>query len=590
MKKLLVFFLFISSAAMAQLPNYMTPEEKSIMNSYLISARTHTSPSAMMSPPASQVRASAEWEEIDGLMVTWDSYTNILREIVRAARLETQVYIICGPSCNGTDSTSVKTYLTSGGVPLSNIHFVYTGCNSVWARDYGQWNVYTNDVDSLLLIDWIYNRPRPLDDVIPQAIANVFNLPLYSMNQSPNDLCNTGGNFMVDGFGTGFASDLIVDENDGSGPYAITYPTHTIPQIDSLMNDFMGLTRYIKMTTLPYDGIHHIDMHMKLLDEETLLIGQYPANVADGPQIEANLQYILSNFNSVYGTPYKIIRIVMPPDGSGNYPDQFGNYITYTNSVFVNKTVILPTYTQQYDTTALRIYREALPGYTIVGINCNSIIPASGAIHCITKEIASGSPLLISHQPLNDTYDAVNPYQVDARIQHRSGIASADIYYRTDTTQPYLSVPMTQNSNPIYWTGFIPAQPAGTRVYYYVHATAVSGKQQVRPMPAPAGYWAFNVLASTLVPENISEQITLQEIFPNPSHGITCIPVASLKVMKADVSLYDITGRKVQNIFSGTLRKGDNKFFINSIGMNPGVYMVVLTAGGWQETGKLVIR
>jgi hypothetical protein len=280
----------------------------------------------------------------------------------------------------------------------------------------------------------------------------------------------------------------------------------------------------------------------------------------------------------------------MPPDGSGNYPDQFGNYITYTNSVFVNKTVILPTYTQQYDTTALRIYREALPGYTIVGINCNSIIPASGAIHCITKEIASGSPLLISHQPLNDTYDAVNPCQVDARIQHRSGIASADIYYRTDTTQPYLSVPMTQNSNPIYWTGFIPAQPAGTRVYYYIHAAAVSGKQQVRPMPAPAGYWAFNVLASTLVPENISEQITLQEIFPNPSHGITCIPVASLKAIKADVSLYDITGRKVQNIFSGMLRKGDNKFFINSVGMNPGVYMVVLTAGSWQETGKLVIR
>lgn len=36
----------------------------------------------------------------------------------------------------------------------------------------------------------------------------------------------------------------------------------------------MGIERYIKMQTLPYDGIHHIDMHMKLLDEETLLVGQ----------------------------------------------------------------------------------------------------------------------------------------------------------------------------------------------------------------------------------------------------------------------------------------------------------------------------
>ena len=35
------------------------------------------------------------------------------------------------------------------------------------------------------------------------------------------------------------------------------------------------------MPTLPYDGIHHIDMHMKLLDEETLLVSEYPDGVAD---------------------------------------------------------------------------------------------------------------------------------------------------------------------------------------------------------------------------------------------------------------------------------------------------------------------
>ena len=38
------------------------------------------------------------------------------------------------------------------------------------------------------------------------------------------------------------------------------------------MKKFMGIERYIKMETLPYDEIHHIDMHMKLLDEETILM------------------------------------------------------------------------------------------------------------------------------------------------------------------------------------------------------------------------------------------------------------------------------------------------------------------------------
>src|SRR5690348_6032002 len=108
----------------------------------------------------------------------------------------------------------------------------------------------------------------------------------------------------------------------------------------------------------------------------------------------------------------------MPPDAGGDYPNTGGDYRTYTNAVFVNKTIILPTYTQQYDTTAVRIYREALPGYNIQSINCNSIIPASGAIHCITKEVASADPLLISHQPLHDTYNTTTPYQVNALIKH----------------------------------------------------------------------------------------------------------------------------------------------------------------------------
>ena len=62
-------------------------------------------------------------------------------------------------------------------------------------------------------------------------------------------------------------------------------------------------------TVLTFDAIHHIDMHMKLLNEETLLVGEFPLNVSDGPQIEMNIQYIQDNFTSVYGTPYKIVRI-----------------------------------------------------------------------------------------------------------------------------------------------------------------------------------------------------------------------------------------------------------------------------------------
>ena len=62
------------------------------------------------------------------------------------------------------------------------------------------------------MIDWIYNRPRPLDDESPQFIANYYDYELYNTNTGNTQLVNTGGNFMSDGMGNAFASNLILEE------------------------------------------------------------------------------------------------------------------------------------------------------------------------------------------------------------------------------------------------------------------------------------------------------------------------------------------------------------------------------------------
>lgn len=353
----------------------------------------------------------------------------------------------------------------------------------------------------------------------------------------------------------------------------------------------MGIDRYIKMPTLPYDQIHHIDMHMKLLDEETILMGEYPAGIADGTQIEANLQYVLTNFNSVFGTPYKVIRIPMPPDNSGSYPNAGGDYRTYANAVFVNKTIILPIYQEQYDTTALRIWRESLPGYTITGIDCNSMISALGAIHCITKEVCSSDPLLISHQALHDTYNTSIAYEVNARILHRSGISAATIYYRTDTLLPFQSASMTMTApGNDTWTGHIPAQNAGSTVYYFIESNSMSGKNQVRPLPAPLGYWKFNVLLNTGL-KNVSliSSPVLKSIFPNPSKGITCIPVYSEKNMHINLSVTNLLGQMEEDVFSGNVI-GEKKFFINTTEWEAGVYLISLSSLEKTTQQKLIVR
>ena len=275
-----VFTLFLTMNVHSQdLPHRMTEEEAILWKSY-----NHPFNPLFSDPPTTPVRGMAEWEELQGVIITWRSFYTILKEVVDYAQEEGIVYIIC------SDSNSVKAYLTNSGVPLHNLKYLITPSNSIWVRDYGPWTAYSNSADTLNIIDWIYNRPRPLDDVTPEFFANYINVPIYQTTTNPYNLIHTGGNLFIDGHGTAFSSNLIIDEN----------PAKTEAEIDTIMKKFLGIDQYIKLTNLPYDVIHHIDMHMKLLDEETLLVGEYPPGVADGPQIEANLQYILQNYSDLF--------------------------------------------------------------------------------------------------------------------------------------------------------------------------------------------------------------------------------------------------------------------------------------------------
>lgn len=574
-----VLWCFTASAQEVDLPRSLTTEEKAALPFYeppyvQFDSRSF---SAQVLPPGKIVRNMAEWEESQGYMITWRSYPSMLREIVRYGKEECRMYIVT------TNPSSVISDLNSNGIDTTNVTFINAPSNSVWVRDYGQNTVYTNDVDSLLFVDWVYNRPRPSDDTVPMALARHLNVPVYLTTQSPNKLVATGGNWMSDGMGTAFSSDLIVHENKTGGGFGNNL---TETAIDTIALKYMGINRYIKMDTLPHDGIHHIDMHMKLLDEETIMVGEYPAGIADGPQIEANLQYVLSNFKTSFGTDWRVVRIPMPSD-NGAWPSGSGRYFTYTNASFINKTIIVPTYNIAADNNALKIWREACPGYKVIGINSTASIGASGALHCITHEIGVNNPLLITHQRLRDTYNTTTPYQLSATIKHRQGISNATLYYTTDTTQPYQSVNMTHITGTDVFEAAIPPQPAGTEVFYYIRATSYTNKVQQRPITAPQGFYQFKVLGTVGVNE---QQVEPGVMYPNPSKGITCIPVHSNYPLPVTISCYNTLGALVEHVYQGDVKQGDNNFFIHTASYSPGVYFIRVQSAGQEWTQKLIVR
>ncbi len=539
-------------------------------------------------PPPYPVRHMAEWEELQALAITWRSFPGILTEIAYHAAQEVKVTIFCNTE---TVKANAENSLLNAGANMDNIEFVIAPNNSIWIRDYGPNCIYKNDVEELNFVDWVYNRNRPDDDDLPLSVASYFGLPLYSTSEPPYRLVNTGGNFTSDGRGNAFASKLIFEDNGPNSDF--TDAPLSEAEIDGILDDFMGIQRYTKLETLLFDKIHHIDMHMRLLDEETLMVGQYPTGIADGPQIEANLQYVLDNFMSCYGTPYKVVRIVQPPASNGLYPNFGGDYRTYTNSVFVNKTILVPVYEEKYDTTALRIYKEQFPGYKVVGIDCNDIIPYSGALHCITKEIGATDPLWITHQrhpdvEENDLFTA-SGYTITAGLKHKSGIAGATVYYTVDTTADYQPLQMQPNGNPVEWTVNIPHQPDNSIVYYYISGTSNSQKSGIRPLAAPDGHYKFRVsqIVSSIA---VVQAPMFKPIYPNPAKATTVVPVQANTPTYAEISLHDIHGQAIESIFTGQLSIGDSRFYFDASVLPAGVYFVTMRTASNLSSQKLVVR
>jgi agmatine/peptidylarginine deiminase len=529
----LPLILLVAQMGFAQdavLPKGLTEAEKLQLSTFSFRRQ------ALSPPPETPVRAAAEWEEVEYLVITWvPAYQNILRQIVAVGVTECKVIVTTD------NAASVSAYLASNGIPLDNVIFMNAPYDSIWIRDYGGNTVYSNAVGERALTDWIYNRPRPSDNVMPSAHAALVGVPIYVTDTGLNDLVNTGGNYMSDGLGNAFASELILEENEAGNPYGVSAKTEE--EIDGIMQSYMGISNYIKMPVLPYDGIHHIDMHMKLLDEETLLVARYPAGVADGPQIEANLAEVLANEMSPFGTPYKVYRIDSPPSAGGLYQSNGGAYRTFTNSVFVNGSILIPLYRPEVDVAALAIYQQLLPGYNVVGIDVDNagenLINSSGAIHCITHTIGVADPLWIVHQPVASATPG-STVAINAMIRHGSGIAAAAVFWREMGTANWNALPMIGLADNV-WTTDLPIPANGNDVEYYIHATAVSGKELSRPIVAPDGYW-------TIVTEQLSAEdwasAHISQPYPNPARDRVSVNLDRIDGRIA-VSVSDVLGQRL---------------------------------------------
>ena len=263
-------------------------------------------------------------------------------------------------------------------------------------------------------------------------------------------------------------------------------------------------------------------------------------------RIEANIQHLLRNFKTSFGNDFKIHRIPMPADRNGNYPDEpsgcseigKGCYYTYTNALFINELILVPIYFdgEGTDKVALEIWKNLMPGYEIVGIDCSEIIKEYGAVHCITKEIGVADPLRIVHEKIKSGCENQETEFI-AKVQHLSGIDEVKIFYSINETGIFDSIEMLESIDN-QWITTIPGFNKGDKISYFIEAIANNGKKMKRPIVGEKGAWKFKVECDVSSTSSVlNNQIN---IFPNPTGAF--IEISSEMSEIADFTLFDQMG------------------------------------------------
>ena len=530
-------------------PHHATAEER-LMIPYL-SQQAHLRDAVY---PAAPVTAVAEFQPMGGVMIGYP--LGIPAALVRELSLITQVKVLVN---SAADSAEAEDYFSNQQVNMANVQFWLIEHDSYWTRDYGPWFVIDGH-DSVGVVDFVYNRPqRPLDDATLETVTELLGVNRYEM-----PLVHTGGNYMVDGYGTAASTMLVLQEN----------PAETESSILSMTQNYLGIDNYMILPDPLGEYIAHIDCWGKFLDVDKVLIAKVPANDPRYSNYEAVAQ-TFADAVTPWGNHYQVYRVYANPNAYQATP--------YTNSLILNDHVFVPVTGNSHDNEAIAVYQQAMPGYTIVPIMQSSYTPwqSTDALHCRTHELADLGMLYLKHYPLlgeknlEELMDNMMTVSVDIKALSGANLVSDSlrIYFRINhgTWQNASLHHTTDNEYTFSFASINYAWQNGDTVEYYLFAKDESGRVEKHPYIGAADPHVFTITGEVGVTERESLQM---RVYPNPATETVFVTLDGDAEID-NITLYDLQGRIVGANNNSPLQTGSANLNVKSL--PAGIYLLHVT-------------
>ena len=110
-------------------------------------------------------------------------------------------------------------------------------------------------------------------------------------------------------------------------------------------------------------------------------------------------------------------------------------------------------------------------------------------------------------------------------------------------------------------------------------------------MPAPAGWWAFDVVDEFVGLDDLAAESPWQAIYPNPARAVTCLELNLPQATQGIVTMHNTMGQLVQTLHDGVLDRGVQRVFVDAARLAPGPYLVTFsTEQGQRWTERLVVE
>lgn len=514
----------------------------------------------------SQRRMVAEWEPAYGTLIRWP--LGIPADLVVELARNDSLYVLVETAAQQSQATYT---FSSYGVNMNHCRFIMANTYSHWTRDWGPHYVFDeNGIAGIAdpMFDgypWVpgcnsKSFTAPLremrgyeeDDAINITLAEEFGLPLISF---PAYL--TGGNIMTDGQGRAVSTRQMIDE---SAPFCNENCFLTQAA------DLLGIQHYFITENPEINGIQHIDCYAKFLDEERILVKDLPVNHPEYGCVRQLTDYLASQ-TSCYGRPYEIHRIYCPVINGIEVP-------AYTNSLIINKKVLVPLFGIPQDEQAMQTYRDLMPGYEVIGFTGSWYY--YDALHCRTMGIFDPQMLVMRHKPPR-LAAADFPLNMIVKIDDRSETGlipeSLNLYWREQGNIQWRILPLQPIAGPDSLFAQLPAMADGSIVQYYFAAADSSGREETLPRTAPAGYYTVEFTDQITSNETyrIPEQLSL---FPVPFSNRLHIQFTPFADGEVKTQVFDIAGRKLWESSKNGQANGITEFIWEPEAQGSGFYLL----------------